>query len=311
MYSEFGFVLSKIYKLIIKIDGSYTVKGQKEVYLFDKLLDSFEKMKVCNFDVEVIKDRAHQVYTSFDVDGKFCIGAKNPKKREISDLVLIVYSPKHNVSKITFMQSKHEIGLIKNKYQHFYAEIFQFYLLKYRPIILTSKYMILDQNKNLLNKALIPSITSYNIFYNDFGNSTYDMAYYSSHLLEMNEPFIEKGIRKNRKTTFKGSMNKSDKNYPLDNLEGAPNLRDFGNYLYDFKIGEILNLKMKESIIRNIPDAPKKFKSMTINENGVIDDMGNNRLKFTGNSFVFVNTDEHSEESLTDDELELFLRLTN
>ena len=39
-------------------------------------------MKVCNFDVEVIKDRAHQVYTSFDVDGKFCIGAKNPEKEK-------------------------------------------------------------------------------------------------------------------------------------------------------------------------------------------------------------------------------------
>lgn len=88
-------------------------------------------------------------------------------------------------------------------------------------------------------------------------------------------------------------------------------MRDFGNYLYDFKIGEILNLDMKESIIRNIPDAPEKFKSMTINQNSVINDMDNNRFNFSGKRFVFINTDEHSELSLSDDELELFLRLTN
>lgn len=319
MYNEFGYILSEIYKLLIKIDGSYAVKGQKEVYLFDKLLDSFEKMKVGNFDVNVIKDRLHQVYTTFDVDNKFCIGAKNPKKREISDLVLIVYSPKNKVAKITFMQSKHELGLIKNMYKHFYAEIFQFYLLKYRPIILTSKYMMLDQNKKLLNKALNPSITSYNIFYNDFVNSTYNMAYYSSHLLEMNEPFIEKGIRKNRKTTFIGSMNKVDRKYPLGNLEGTNNLRDFGNYLFNFNIGEMMNFEMKESIVRNVPNAPEKFKLMQINGDTEIDNtdskgtnnIDNMGINYIGNSFVFVNTDEHSEVSLSDNQLELFVRLTN
>ena len=292
MYSEFGYVLSENFKRIIRNEKKYTVKGQKEVYLFDKLLESFEQMTASGFDVDVIKDRLHQVYTAFDVDDRFCNGVINPKKREISDLVLIVYSPKKNVAKITFMQSKHELNLTRVNFNYFSAEIIQFYLLKYRPIIISSKNEILDYNKSVLNSAKNPSITSYNVFYNDVVNKTYDMAYYSSHLLEMDHPFKETKKRITRKAMFKGVMNRVDLKYTLGNLEGTNNLRCFGNFMYNFKIGEVIDLKMKEIITSYIPSVPDNFKEMEISDSNRMNDIGGIPPNFTNSSFVFINCDE-------------------
>jgi len=107
-------------------------------------------------------EESHQCYIEFSPTNPKC----KIKKKEISDLWIIVYSPKEKKGKMTFLQAKYK----KNKKAipkpfRFSADYFQYDLLKHRPIIRNISKLNLPSN--ILSSAKYNSIGSYGVYYYD------------------------------------------------------------------------------------------------------------------------------------------------
>ena len=107
-------------------------------------------------------------------------------KREISDLLIIVFSRKIKKSKMTFLQAKYEVKNSFSKGQFsFKGDFFQYELLSTRPNIKNkSKF---NFPVDILSFSNFDSIGSFGVFYKD-GKGLFDMAYATAKDLSINKP---------------------------------------------------------------------------------------------------------------------------
>jgi hypothetical protein len=153
---------------------------------------------------------------------------------ELSDLLIIVFSPSAGAARFTFLQAKSERAVPPNPPQWAYeANLEQWDLLAQRPDIQpVSKAFTAP--KNLLSGALMPSIGSFGLFYQT-GSSGYQLLYASADCLA---PSIVHAVRRGRLKPQGASFLR-----PINGF--SERTLTWGNYyfardLYGLKIGEPL-----------------------------------------------------------------------
>lgn len=130
---------------------------------------------------------------------------------EISDLLIIAYSPKRKEFKINFLQAKKapfdnpKLGLIysnKTPFLKFHINGTQYRLLKDLPVINPQSTIF---PSNILSDACTDSITSYGVFYLNGGNA--DMGYEITQLLQPTNPSNVIVGSKNKTCCFGTTLN--------------------------------------------------------------------------------------------------------
>lgn len=301
-----GYHLNKFFIVESASISSPTLKH--EIGLFRALINSFEALKMVSSNVVVTSNEVHQQYCYFDVDPTFYVGGLYDVKREIGDVVIIAYSPTRQISKITFVQCKHDQNIIKSSFKSFKGDIFQYYLMVNRPYIKRTKNPILTNTKDLFQHALIPSITSYGVFYHN--GSNYDMAYLNSKYLNQHgTPFGHKASP--QRIDFLGIYSKIDKVSTFYDTQGEENIINFGDSIESMKIGTPITINLHKTLIRLFPNAPDSFKNLSImfdnindNDNFIMDNLS---TKTT----VFINVDTIEQKPFSDDQYHLYIRLNS
>lgn len=205
--------------------------GPGEIGLFEALADSLRKASV-GFRVEEYHGNAHQV--TFAGDG---VHSRSNARCELSDLLIIVYSPPTQSARFTFLQAKSERAIPPTPSTWAYhANLEQWDLLARRPDI-SSVTQNFTPPRDLLSGSLMPSIGSFGIFYQT-AKQGYQTLYASADCLR---PSIVHAVRRGRVVPHGASA--------LRTLSGLKE-RTFtwGNYyfardLYGLKIGEPLLVK--------------------------------------------------------------------
>ena len=106
-----------------------------------------------------------------------CVNSTNQNtfqnvRKEISDLLIISFSPQRQLVKATFLQAKlKKTGF--NRPLNFRGDVFQYFLLSQRPQIVDNNAM--SYPYDILSTALYDSICSYGIFYKN--NNLFDFSY--------------------------------------------------------------------------------------------------------------------------------------
>ena len=149
-----------------------TKKGHlSELNLFRQMMRSFSSRYKA-----VVVEETHQHYVHF-IAGHTPLGKPIPARKEISDLLIIAYSPSRKIARETFLQAKvarEPDGLQPNGDFIFTGEKYQYYLLSERPLFDVPYFGLKDVS--VLRDAVLPSIGSYGVFY-EMGNNRVDFAY--------------------------------------------------------------------------------------------------------------------------------------
>ena len=137
-----------------KLFNSHLPNGKlNEVVLFDHMTKLFTNKKTTAIFIK----RAHQTYVKFSLNGSL-----KKIKREIGDLIFLVFDKTTKTFKICILQAKYRKQ--RSSYDfHFNAEYNQWKLLKDRPDIISCK--LNEYPKHILNfRKDYKSITAYGIF---------------------------------------------------------------------------------------------------------------------------------------------------
>ena len=149
-----------------------TKKGHlSELNLFRQMMRSFSRRYKA-----VVVEETHQHYVHF-IAGHTPLGKPIPARKEISDLLIIAYSPSRKIARVTFLQAKvarEPDGLQPNGDFIFTGEKYQYYLLSERPLFDVPYFGLKDVP--VLRDAVLPSIGSYGVFY-ELGNNRVDFVY--------------------------------------------------------------------------------------------------------------------------------------
>lgn len=155
-----------------------TKKGHlSELNLFRQMMRSFSSRYKA-----VVVEETHQHYVHF-IAGHTPQGKPIPARKEISDILIIAYSPSRKIARETFLQAKvarRPNGLQLSGDFVFIGENYQYYLLSERPLFDVPRLGLKDVP--VLRDALLPSIGSYGVFY-EIGNNRVDFAYQPAHKL--------------------------------------------------------------------------------------------------------------------------------
>lgn len=150
-----------------------------EVDLFRRMLLDLKHY----YHATVVASETHQHYVCFDAVDPIT-GANVNKRREISDLFIIAYSPNLRIARATFLQAKvarNNKGLDGNVFT-FNGEYYQYYLLSQRPMFRCANCGL---PYYVLQDAYLSSIGSYGVFYKDTNNKV-DFAYQpAGHLIQL------------------------------------------------------------------------------------------------------------------------------
>lgn len=113
------------------------------------------------FQIEEYHGNSHQV--TFAGNGSY---ARTQARCELSDLMIITYSPKSLHIRLTYLQAKSERATLHSVCgRQFSANLEQWFLLSERPTILGIGPF--NPPENLLSSALLPSVGSFAFFYKD------------------------------------------------------------------------------------------------------------------------------------------------
>lgn len=173
-----------------------TSKGNlSEVNLFRQMMFAFKFF----YGATVIVNETHQNYVGFDTTNPKTNSPEHNKTKEISDLHIITYSPKRKIARETYLQAKvarGTDGLQPNGTFTFHGDWFQYDLLSRRPQLLypskKKAYWRLWCNPDFLHSAILPSIGSYGVFYQD-QNKQIDFAYQPANVLNLQTPYTTIG----------------------------------------------------------------------------------------------------------------------
>jgi hypothetical protein len=262
-----------------------------EIALFRALSNSSLFLSTKTPAVHLASSIIHQQYCWFDVDASFYFRGYLNAQREIGDILIVTYSPKMKTSKITFMQCKHYHKLMKTGFKSFKGDNFQYYLMCERPFIKRTKNVILSARPDLFSSAVIPSVTSYGVFYN--ATKHYDMAYYNSSKLDITgKIFTSKSVSCD--IDFNGKFGNINRHFPLGDVDGEQSVIGFGDRLENLNIGTIIDSGMLKLLIAEYPTAPMSFIAMELddgdrNKRNKDENMIN---RFSYKTAVFINVDE-------------------
>lgn len=204
----------------------------REVDLFEQMLLDLKRY----YGATVVAEKTHQHYVTFDAVHPITTAHIN-LRREISDLLIIVYSPKRHIARATFLQAKvarNGCGLKGAKF-NFNGEYFQYYLLSQRPIFRCASCGF---PYDILRNAYLSSIGSYGVFYKD-ANSNVDFAYQPADLL------LQKPLSTNTKIWHFECDNSKTYYSP----KGIPDL--YCTYDIDVFEKELINLRLGSPITTN------------------------------------------------------------
>lgn len=173
-----------------------TSKGNlSEVNLFRQMMFAFKFF----YGATVIVNETHQNYVGFNTTNPTTHSPIHNTTKEISDLHIITYSPKRKIARETYLQAKvarGKDGLQPNGTFTFHGDWFQYDLLSRRPQLLypskKKAYWRLWCNPDFLHSAILPSIGSYGVFYQD-QNKQIDFAYQPANVLNLQTPYTTIG----------------------------------------------------------------------------------------------------------------------
>ena len=154
-----------------------------EEALFTAMLNYFNNTYPCATWLR----KTHQYYVRFN-----CVDPRtqmyyHQKRCEISDLLIVTYSPLQQIAKATFLQAKYS----KKKYQRpfsFKGDAFQYFLLSQRPIITDTHNPSFPQD--ILSNAQRDSIGSFGVFYR---NKQMDFSFSVATDIQIVSPTCTKG----------------------------------------------------------------------------------------------------------------------
>lgn len=205
-------------------------KGSKyiEVELFTKLQDALLLLEKSYgpYGVKLIHgDRSKVTFTVSSNHVHGTIGTK--KKRELADMLFIVMSPTKREIRLFFLQNKSYDDFML--YSAFKADLMQLDLLKNRL-----EFEHGGRKSRILQKAQLPSIASYGVFYCD-GKLNYEMAYMPADAIDpINSPgmAITRTVRSNAAWGLQFDIN------GYKQLDGCTTLAEFADGMIDMTIGE-------------------------------------------------------------------------
>lgn len=207
-----------------------------EIQLCTKLEDAFINLRTkYPMLVEIIHGNKSIVEFMYEADYISEILKPVEKKCELGDMLFIVFSKNEGVFRLTYMQNK-----IGNKWDNFRLDLIQFALLNKKPSITSDRLpKCVFENKDILKKAILPSVTSYGVFYKDA--DAYEMSY-----LLASEVKLNKIKAKSQKRMAGYQSDKSGSVIHIKGYEGSQGektLKEFGDSLYNLKIGTPINIK--------------------------------------------------------------------
>ena len=203
-----------------------------EVCLFTKLQDAFinlKSMEAYQYAINIIHGNKSFVDFKFNSPWTSKISYGEDITRELSDMMFIIYSPKQNQMRITYMQNKK--GASADKFK---ADLGQLHLLSKREHITSDELpACLFNNPNILFDALLPSVGSYGIFYND--GHIVEMAYYPAYQIH---PCRSTGASVIRMAKYNiHNLGKVTNTNGYAENQGTHKISDFGDALVNMQIG--------------------------------------------------------------------------
>lgn len=206
-----------------KLFNSHLPNGKlNEVVLFDHMTKLFTNKKTTAIFIK----RAHQTYVRFSLNGTL-----KKIKREIGDLIFLVFDKTTKTFKICILQAKYRKQRPSYDF-HFNAEYNQWKLLKDRPDIISCK--LNEYPKHILNfRKDYKSITAYGIFYHDMIDHDIDFLYIIPDNIE-SVNLTTKSI--NRSFKLKSGSTRYYSSNPDEEIL-AYNMDEFEKYMKAFKIG--------------------------------------------------------------------------
>lgn len=230
----FGSLLSQEFKNLT--NGHFS----SEKTLFTKLEDAFIHLSsICSikYHVDYAVDIIHgtKSHVDFKYNGTY-IGSITPpqiRRKELADLMFIVFSPRKREIRLTYMQNKKGA----TSYQSFKADLLQLYLLKNRPEIDSPTLPIcVFGDRRILSDARLPSVGSYGVFYKDISCNTIEMSYFPASNLLPRKPIG--GVQRTVKAV--GGLGTITVN-GYNESQGEATLTAFGDALISMTIGTPMN----------------------------------------------------------------------
>ena len=204
----------------------------REVDLFEQMLLDLKHY----YGATVVAKKTHQHYVTFDAVHPISSAQINIR-REISDLLIVVYSPSRHIARATFLQAKvarNGCGLNGAKF-NFDGQYFQYYLLSKRPMFRCANCGF---PYDVLRNAYLSSIGSYGIFYKDMSGKV-NFAYQPADLLLPQPPY----------TNIKSWHFECDNSKTYYSPKGIPDL--YCTYDIDVFEKELINLRLGSPITIN------------------------------------------------------------
>lgn len=150
-------------------------KTLSEVNLFRHMAKMFQQRYGA-----IVVEETHQHYVYF-AEGNTLSGNVIWRKKEISDILIIAYSPVKVMARATFLQAKvarGRDGLHSGRF-FFHGDSHQYNLLSERPLFDVPSMRLKDVD--VLHNAVLPSIGTYGVFYEN--NGRVNFAYQPANLL--------------------------------------------------------------------------------------------------------------------------------
>ena len=199
-----------------------------EVELFTKLQDALILLEKSYgpYGIKLIHGDRSKV--TFTVSSNHVTGTMGTtKKRELADMFFVVMSPSKKKIRLFFLQNKSYADFMPN--HMFQADLMQLDLLKNR---LEFEYK--GRVNNILEKAKMPSIASYGVFYWD-KKFNYDMAYMRADSID---PVKYSGMSLSRTVQSNAAWGMKYRVNGHRQLDGCITLEEFADGMIDMTIGE-------------------------------------------------------------------------
>lgn len=204
--------------------------------LFAKLEDAFINLRsTCSskYHVEYALDIIHgyKSFVDFEYNGTLVTSLIPPqvKKKELADMMFIVFSAKKRELRLSYMQNKKG----SDTYLSYRADLLQLYLLRDRPEIVSPTLpTCVFGNPRILSDALLPSVGSYGVFYKDTACNKIEMGYSPASNIK---PHSSIG-KEQRVVEYVGKLGTTKVNGCMES-QGEATLSDFGYALINMTVG--------------------------------------------------------------------------
>lgn len=211
-----------------------------EVCLFTKFQDAFINLKSSStyqYAIDIIHGNKSFVDFNFNSTWVSTFSFGKNVKRELSDMMFVIYSYSKNQIRITYMQNKK--GTADTKFR---ADLCQLHLLSQRERITSRKLPdCLFGDKDMLSNAVLPSVGSYGVFYRH--NQNVEMSYYPACRIQ---PYKLSGTSVVRMAKYDPhNFGKITTTHGYDEHQGTRQISEFGDALVNMQIGTPIHSGMQ------------------------------------------------------------------